>query len=394
MFEGLHRETFHPGDVIFNEGEDGDRAYLIESGCVEICVGNGDRQRRVSLLGSGELIGEVALIDHQKRTATVRAVSDTVVVAIERSMVDELLEKSDPVIRHLLRVVLERFRTTQRSLSPRVLDDLSLMLEYPQHKDSLYHVAAYDLAMAQDIAHALQTSQFEMHYQPICRLDDGEIVGYEALIRWDHPREGTMAPLDFLWVAERTGQVRAIGLWTLERACRDWPALRENLSCDTPFISVNLSASQLTGSHLVDDVKAILQRHNMSPRELKLELTENIIIGRPEIATQVLNSLTDLGGSLALDDFGTAYSGLDYLQRFPIATMKIDRLFISQVLTSAQNEEIVSSSVRLAHSLGMDVVAEGIENEEVRQKLIALNCNYGQGWLFGRPASLEATQRP
>lgn len=394
MFEGLHRETFHPGDVIFNEGEDGDRAYLIESGCVEICVGNGDRQRRVSLLGSGELIGEVALIDHQKRTATVRAVSDTVVVAIERSMVDELLEKSDPVIRHLLRVVLERFRTTQRSLSPRVLDDLSLMLEYPQHKDSLYHVAAYDLAMAQDIAHALQTSQFEMHYQPICRIDDGEIVGYEALIRWDHPREGTMAPLDFLWVAERTGQVRAIGLWTLERACRDWPALRENLSCDTPFISVNLSASQLTGSHLVDDVKAILQRHNMSPRELKLELTENIIIGRPEIATQVLNSLTDLGGSLALDDFGTAYSGLDYLQRFPIATMKIDRLFISQVLTSAQNEEIVSSSVRLAHSLGMDVVAEGIENEEVRQKLIALNCNYGQGWLFGRPASLEATQRP
>lgn len=392
MFEGLHRETFHPGEIIFNEGEDGDRAYLIESGCVEICVGNGARQRRVSLLGSGELIGEVALIDHQKRTATVRAVSDTTVVAIERNMVDELLEKSDPVIRHLLRVVLERFRTTQRSLSPRVLDDLSLMLEYPQHKDSLHHVAAYDLAMAQDIAHALHTSQFEMHYQPICRLDDGEIVGYEALIRWDHPREGAMAPLDFLWVAERTGQVRAIGLWTLERACRDWPALRENLSCDTPFISVNLSASQLTGNHLVDDVKAILQRHDMSPRELKLELTENIIIGRPEIATQVLNSLIDLGGSLALDDFGTAYSGLDYLQRFPIATMKIDRLFISQVLTSAQNEEIVSSSVRLAHSLGMDVVAEGIENEEVRQKLIALNCNYGQGWLFGRPTSLEVAQ--
>lgn len=392
MFEGLHREMFHPGDVIFNEGEDGDRAYLIESGCVEICVGNGDRQRRVSLLGSGELIGEVALIDHQKRTATVRAVSDTVVVAIERNMVDELLEKSDPVIRHLLRVVLERFRTTQRSLSPRVLDDLAQMLEYPQHKDSLHHVAAYDLAMAQDIAHALHTSQFEMHYQPICRLDDGEIVGYEALIRWDHPREGAMAPLDFLWVAERTGQVRAIGLWTLERACRDWPALREHLHCDTPFISVNLSASQLTGNHLVDDVKAILQRHDMSPRELKLELTENIIIGRPEIATQVLNSLIDLGGSLALDDFGTAYSGLDYLQRFPIATMKIDRLFISQVLSSAQNEEIVSSSVRLAHSLGMDVVAEGIENEEVRQKLIALNCNYGQGWLFGRPTSLETAQ--
>lgn len=392
MFEGLHREIFHPGDVIFNEGEDGDRAYLIESGCVEICVGNGARQRRVSLLGNGELIGEVALIDHQKRTATVRAISDTTVVAIERSMVDELLEKSDPVIRHLLRVVLERFRTTQGSLSPKVLDDLSLMLEYPKQNDHLQHAAAYDLALAQDISHALQTSQFEMHYQPICRLDDGEIVGYEALIRWNHPREGAMAPLDFLWVAERTGQVRDIGLWTLERACRDWPELKAGLQCKAPFISVNLSASQLTGSNLVDDVKAILQRQRMPPHELKLELTENIIIGRPEIASRILNSLIDLGGSLALDDFGTAYSGLDYLQRFPIATMKIDRVFISQVMTSTQNEEIVSSSVQLAHSLGMDVVAEGVESEDVRQKLLDLHCNYGQGWLFGRPASLALVQ--
>ncbi|HEX5538603.1 MAG TPA: EAL domain-containing protein [Methylophilaceae bacterium] len=389
MLEGLHRQIFAPGEVIFHEGESGDCAYLIEAGLVEVCIGGPGRQSRISLLGSGELIGEVALIDRQKRTATVRALRETIAVPIARDMVEELLEKTDPLIRHLLRVILGRFRNTQGSLTPQLLDELGMVIERSNIPESLRHAASYDLSLAQDIAHALLTDQFEMHYQPICRLSDSKIVGYEALIRWQHPREGMLPPLEFLWLAERTGQVRAIGLWTLERACRDWPILRAGMDVEAPFISVNLSASQLTGNSLVEDVRSILVNQNMRPSELKLELTENIIIGRPEIATQILTSLMGLGGSLALDDFGTAYSGLDYLQRFPIGTIKIDRLFISQVLTSPVNEEIVRSSVNLAHSLGMDVVAEGVESEETRDKLLQLDCNFGQGWLFGKAAALE-----
>lgn len=390
MLEGLHRQIFSIGEVIFHEGDIGDCAYLIESGLVEVCIGTGGRQRRISLLGSGEVIGEIALIDHQQRTATVRALSETTAVPIARNVMEELLEKTDPLVRHLLRVILGRFRTTQGSLAPQLLNELGMVIENTRVPESLRHAASYDLALAQDISHALLTNQFEMHYQPICRLADSKIVGYEALIRWQHPREGMLPPLDFLWLAERTGQVRAIGLWTLERACRDWPTLRDSIvDVEAPFISVNLSASQLTGNGLVDDVRAILVHQNMPPSELKLELTENIIIGRPEIATQILTSLIGLGGSLALDDFGTAYSGLDYLQRFPIGTIKIDRLFISQVLSSSINEEIVRSSVNLAHSLGMDVVAEGVESEDVRDKLLQLDCNFGQGWLFGKAAALQ-----
>lgn len=391
MLEGLHRQIFPAGEVIFREGEIGDCAYLIESGLVEVCIGTGDKQSRISLLGGGEVIGEVALIDHQQRTATVRALRETTAVPIARNMMEELLEKTDPLIRHLLRVILGRFRTTQGSLTPQLLNELGMIIEHAKVPEGLRHAASYDLALAQDISHALLTDQFEMHYQPICRLSDSKIVGYEALIRWQHPREGMLPPLEFLWLAERTGQVRAIGLWTLERACRDWPTLRAGIvDVEAPFISVNLSASQLTGNSLVDDVRNILVSQNMPPSELKLELTENIIIGRPEIATQILTSLIGLGGSLALDDFGTAYSGLDYLQRFPIGTIKIDRLFISQVLSSPVNEEIVRSSVNLAHSLGMDVVAEGVESEETRDKLLHLDCNFGQGWLFGKAVALDS----
>ena len=189
-----------------------------------------------------------------------------------------------------------------------------------------------------------------------------------------------ISPLDFLGLAEQTGQIRAIGLWTLERACRDWSELRKHIEVDTPTVSVNLSANQLTGSMFIEDVKQILLRTKMDPAHLKLELTETIIIGRPEIAEQILRGLLEIGVSLALDDFGTGYSGLDHLLRYPIGTLKIDRAFISQIHVSPQSWEIVKASIQLAQSLGLDVVAEGIETEEVAQVLRDLNCQFGQGW--------------
>lgn len=264
MLEQLHRQRFAVGTEIFKEGDEGDCAYLIEEGCVEVCIAVDGVERRVSLLGQGELIGEVALVDRQPRTATVRAVEEAVLVPIRRDLVDELLEKTDPVIRHLLRVVLERFRTTQSGLSGRSDNRGNELLEYPRPLDHLHATATRQLALAEDIAHALATNQFEMHYQPICVLNDGRVAGFEALIRWRHPREGMISPLDFLWLAEQTGQIRAIGLWTLERACRDWPRLRQVTDFATPFVSVNLSANQLTGDHFVHDVKLILERHHMT----------------------------------------------------------------------------------------------------------------------------------
>lgn len=380
MLKNLHRVNFSAGDIIFKEGDPGDSAYLIEEGSVEVSVSNTQHSR----IGKGELFGEIALIDQQPRTATVRALENTVLVPIPRQLVKERLEKTDPVVRHLLLTILERYRSTRNQ----PIFDPTRSTTF--RRDTTRGDATNQLRLAHDIAEALREEQFEMFYQPICDLSSGRISGYEALIRWHHPVDGMISPLDFLWVAEQTGQIREIGLWTLERACQDWPTLRERINHPKPFVSVNLSPSQLTGDGFIGDVKNIVNRHQMPAAELKLELTETVIINNPELALQLLAKLTEAGSTLALDDFGTGHSGLDSLHRYPIGTMKIDRSFVSQMLSSPHSAKIVQASIDLAHSLKMDVVAEGIEVEEERLALLELGCDYGQGWLFGRPGSVRS----
>ncbi len=379
VLKNLDRETFPAGAIIFKEGDPGNSAYLIEEGSVEVAVSSTQRSR----IGKGELFGEIALIDQQPRSATVRALEDTVLIPIPRKLVKELLDKTDPVVRHLLLTVLERFRNTRNQAS----FDPTRSTTFK--RDNTRGIATQQLRMAHDIAEALKQEQFEMHYQPICDLSSGRISGYEALIRWHHPVDGMISPLDFLWVAEQTGQIREIGLWTLERACLDWPTLRERINHARPFVSVNLSPSQLTGEGFIGDVKTIVNRHRMPASELKLELTETVIINNPDQALQLLSKLTEAGSTLALDDFGTGHSGLESLHRYPIGTMKIDRSFVSQMLSSPHSAKIVQASIDLAHSLKMDVVAEGIEIEDERLALLELGCDYGQGWLFGKPAPLR-----
>ncbi|MFA5824403.1 MAG: EAL domain-containing protein [Gallionellaceae bacterium] len=394
MLNNLNREIYGIGEIIFNEGDAGDCAYLIEDGIVEILVTIDGREQRVNQIGRSELFGEVALIDHQPRTATARAQEKVVLITIQRQLVNELLEKTDPIVRHLLLVILDRYRNKRGTSLPQSAAQQLDQAEVTTKRNALRSEATQKLTMANDIGRALVKDEFEMYYQPICALSSGQVAGYEALIRWRHPKDGLISPLDFLWLAEQTGQIREIGLWTLERACRDWPVLRKSTNIALPFVSVNMSPSQLTGDSFVDDVKSIITRHRMPPTELKLELTETVIINKPDVALNLLKQLTELGSTLALDDFGTGHSSLETLNRYPIGTMKVDRSFTSTMLTSAQSWEIVNSSIQLAHSLGMDVVAEGIETEEVRMKLLELKCNFGQGWLFGRPSELKNITTP
>ena len=387
MFDELDREVFAAGEQIFKEGDAGDCAYLIERGIVEVIAIEHGSERRVSLIGKGELFGEVALLDHHPRTATVRAVDKAVLVPIRRKLVEELLLKCDPILKHLLLLVLERFRSSQGAVAPQAsTKDLQ---EQSIRRNALKGEATHKLSLAHGITRALTNSEFELYYQPICSLHDGRVAGFEALIRWHHPTEGMIPPMDFLWIAEHTGLIRDIGLWTLERACRDWPTLRRYTNFEMPFISVNLSPTQLVSEALVTDVKDIIALHSMEITELKLELTETAMVEHPELALKILNKLIGLGSVLALDDYGTGHSGLNHLQRYPIGTLKIDRAFIAPMLESAQSHEIVRSSIDLAHSLGMNVVAEGVEAKDVGAKLLEMGCDFGQGWYYGRPAPLQ-----
>lgn len=388
MFDEFDREVFASGQQIFKHGDMGDCAYLIEEGMVEVLVVKQGGEQRIRLIGKGELFGEVSLIDYQPRTATVRAIERTVLVPIPRKLMEGLLEKSDPVLRHLLLVILDRFRNRNDSSA---LPETGVIVspEQSKRRNILKGEATQILSLAHGMKRALSREEFELHYQPICDLADGRVAGFEALIRWYHPIDGVIQPNDFLWIAEQTGFIHEIGLWTLERACRDWKTLRQFTDYESPFVSVNLSAAQLSNEMLVEEVKAIIASQHMNAAELKLELTETVMVEHPETALKVMYRLIDLGCSLALDDYGAGHSGLRHLQRYPLGTLKIDGAFVEPILKSAQSLEIVRSSVALAHSLGMRVVAESVETGDVKAKLTEMNCDFGQGWYFGRSATLQ-----
>ena len=388
LFDEFDREVFSAGQDIFRSGDAGDCAYLIEEGVVEILVVKRGDERRIRLMGKGELFGEVSLIDYQPRTATVRAVDRAVLVPIPRKLVEQMLEKSDPVLRHLLLVILERFRNRNDGST---LSSSSAVVtpEQLQRLDTLKGEATQKLSLAHSMKHGLNHDEFHLYYQPICRISDGAIAGFEALIRWHHPVEGLLLPDDFLWVAEQTGLINEIGLWTLDRAGRDWPTLKQFTETDSPFVSVNLSPAQLNNSMLAEEVRTNMTYRNMHPSELKLELTETVMVEHPESASGIMHKLIELGSSFALDDYGAGHSGLRHLQRYPLGTLKIDGSFVEQILTSQQSFEIVRSSVALAHALGMSVVAECVESEGVRNRLVEIDCDFGQGWYFGRPAPLK-----
>jgi EAL domain-containing protein (putative c-di-GMP-specific phosphodiesterase class I) len=388
MFDEFDREVFAGGQVIFKHGDMGDCAYLIEEGNVEVLVTKQGGEHRIKLIGKGELFGEVSLIDYEPRTATVRAIERTVLVPIPRRLIEGLLEKSDPVLRHLLLVILERFRHRNDS-SALVGTSATVSLEQSRRRSIVKGEATQKLSLAHGMKRALAREEFQLYYQPICDLADGRVAGFEALIRWHHPTDGVKQPDDFLWIAEQTGLIHEIGLWSLERACRDWKTLKNFTDYQTPFISVNLSAAQLSNEMLVEEVKSVMASQNMDAAELKLELTETVMVEQPKSALKIMDRLIELGCTLALDDYGAAHSGLRHLQRYPLTTLKIDGAFVESILISVQSLEIVRSTVALAHSLGMNVVAENIEDKGVRAKLMEMKCDFGQGWYFGRSATLQ-----
>nr|MDQ3805531.1 EAL domain-containing protein [Acidobacteriota bacterium] len=255
--------------------------------------------------------------------------------------------------------------------------------------DKAMHAFAVNLLQLEtDLRKALERRELFVLYQPIVALDDFRLCGFEALVRWQHPERGLISPMDFIPVAEDTGQIIAIGEWMLFESCRQMRRWQKLFPSEAPlFISVNLSGKQFAQPNLTETVAAALERTKLSPRSLKLEITESVVMENIETATEMLRQLRELGVQLAIDDFGTGYSSLSYLHRFPIDTLKIDRSFVTRMVDNSENIEIVRTIVMLAQILGMDVVAEGVETKEQLALLRKLGCENGQGYYFSRPST-------
>jgi len=243
------------------------------------------------------------------------------------------------------------------------------------------------LGLDGDLRRALDRGEIKVLFQPVVRLEDRTVAGFEALLRWDHPRHGRLGPAEFIPLAEETGTIIDLGIFALERTARELAAWQRALNVEPPlFASVNVSSRQLLRHDLLHDVKAVLAHTRVLPGTLKLELTESLVMENPEYAAQMLMRIRELGAGLSLDDFGTGYSSLAYLQRFPFDTIKIDQSFVRQNGNGAR-PVILRSIVTLAHDLGMEVVAEGAEEESDAIELYQLGCEYAQGYAFGHPIS-------
>jgi diguanylate cyclase (GGDEF)-like protein/PAS domain S-box-containing protein len=281
---------------------------------------------------------------------------------------DEVLKDAELAMYHAKRIGGDRIEIFKPSMRARKADRLTLESE---------------------LRRALERDEITILYQPIVRLEDRSVAGFEALARWDHPKMGRTSPSEFIAIAEEIGLIVDLGMFVLERTARQLSAWNRTLRSREPiFASVNVSSRQLLRQDLIHDLRTVISRAGLARGTLKLELTESLVMENPEHAAQMLTRIRELGAGLALDDFGTGHSSLAYLQRFPFDTIKIDQSFV-RTNGKGSRPVILRSIIALAHDLGMEVVAEGAETDSDAVELYQLGCEYAQGFYFGEPMSAE-----
>lgn len=257
--------------------------------------------------------------------------------------------------------------------------------------ENMHEEAKAILQLENDLRRAIERDEFKVFYQPIYSIEGTQIQGFEALARWEHPTRGFVSPEKFISLAEEIGLIDILGMQILEKACKQGLELKSYFPTDVPFmISVNLSCKQFAHTQLVEKIQEVLNETGFSPENLKLEITESVFIEHKEKAVKMLHQLREIGVEINIDDFGTGYSNLSYLMQLPISTLKIDRSFINPINLNGRNLEIIQTILNLAQSLGIRVIAEGVENKSQLDQLKTLNCEGAQGYFFAKPMSFES----
>ncbi|MDX1692877.1 MAG: EAL domain-containing protein [Ketobacteraceae bacterium] len=280
--------------------------------------------------------------------------------------------------------------------------DMAMYRSKKRGRDGFYYFSeeineqiSNQLKIENALRHALSREELEIYYQPKVTLDSETPVGYEALIRWNHPNEGLLGPGHFISVAEDTGQIIGIGKWIFQDVCKK---IKDMLQCGLlppdGRVSVNLSVKQFRDTNLVADISKILDQHEVSPRYVELEITESTLMEDVDKAIFILAELRKLGFVLSIDDFGTGYSSFNYLKRLPIDLIKVDRSFVADIPHDKDDMEITGAVIAMAHKLRLEVVAEGVETEAQKDFLRENGCDYAQGYLFGKPQPYKSLKIP
>ncbi|MEP6939532.1 MAG: EAL domain-containing protein [Rudaea sp.] len=391
MTTSAYRLKLAAGDTLFRAGDPPTTAFLIEQGTLRVTARHDGGDVVLGDLGPGALLGEMAVLDDAPRTATAVALTDCVLTPVDSKQFAERLEVADPIVRALLFSQLARYRAALATLSggavPASIEDTT-----PSRGSAHAHDK---IRLESQLREALELKTLDVLLQPIWNIESQRVAGYEALTRWRHPERGAVSPAEFIALAEETSLIVPVGEYVLDAVCA---ALRRFPDAPAPFIALNVSGRQLRDAGFVDLVLACARKHAVSASLIKLEITESLVLDYEQVNTLIARC-HDAGIRVALDDFGTGYSNLGHLHRLAFDTLKLDQGFVRR-LDEPRCLAVVRAIFGMARALGCDIVAEGVETQSELDKLTALDCDNAQGYLIGRPQSVDdalqafAAQRP
>lgn len=375
---------FKQGENIFMAGDSAHCAYIIESGHVGL-YSDCKNRNRIAKLDKGELLGEMGVINDAARSISAFADSDVELLVIDREQITTRLENSDPIIRGVMEVLLRRIRNmlNEGSIEKVVVDTENLIVSKGMHK----------MRFEKELFRALDKDELINVYQPMVDLKQGHIAGFEALSRWLHPEKGMVSPFEFISLAEESDFIVPMGINIFDNACKQLAEFQEYRNASHPhlpdmFMSINVSASQLTAKNFLDQIKQITKKHGVKPNNIKIEITESQVVDYEKIHVWI-DECNNFGFKLSLDDFGTGYSGFQHLLELDFHTIKIDQAFIKTIETNAKSIIMLEVITDMAKRLNMSVVAEGIEDLKSAQLLTKIGVDYGQGYYFYKPMMSE-----
>jgi EAL domain-containing protein (putative c-di-GMP-specific phosphodiesterase class I) len=384
-------KKYTKNDVIIKQGDEGNSAFVIDKGRVEILIEK-DRGLIQSLgtRGEGAIIGEMSLIDNEPRTATVKAIEDCALLEITRNDFDRRLKSSDPIVNAVTRIILTRYRDIINKAH--ILGNSS-GYPAPEEIEKKYtdeNRALDTLKFGHEFKSAIKQGHIYLNYQPIIDIQNSDIIGFEALMRWNHPEKGFISPEIFIPLAEQNNVMTEATYWALSESCQALKRAEEKIQKNGKlFVSVNYSSNDIVDKNFNENIEKQLTKNNLKPDQLHIEITERSLIEESTLAKDKLQKCKESGVGISIDDFGTGYSSLSYLHYFPINILKIDRSFIKNMEEDPVSFELVKTIINLGKNMNMKIIAEGIEELSQQKLLKELGCDAGQGYHIAKPMAEE-----
>jgi len=382
-----HKLRFKKGEQVFNVGDIAHCAYIVEAGA----IGLYSRTRAddlIAKLGKGELLGEMGVIDDTTRSVSAFAETDLELLVIDREQITKRLLKSDPIIRGVMEVLLSRIRNMLNSSQN---NESSSTYEKARDKeDNIIVSEGLDkIRFEKELYQALENGEIINVYQPMVCLKGNYIAGFEALSRWKHPDKGMISPFEFISLAEESDLIQTMGLQIFEGACQQLAEFQESRNILNPelpplFMSINVSAAQLTAVNFFSDIEKLTLKYNIHPSNIKIEITESLVVDYKKVKTWI-DDCRKMGFKLSLDDFGTGYSGFQHLLELDFHTIKIDQAFTMSIESNPKSLIMLEVICDMAKRMNMSIVAEGIEDLSCANKLTKIGVDFAQGYYFYKP---------